>query len=87
VSTDTRVWLAQGVCARLASGYVEATFFAERGQREELATAKAICSSCPVVSQCLAWALETGQDAGVWGGLTADERRALRLGAGRKAAA
>ena len=27
---------------------------------------------------CLAWALETGQDAGVWGGLSEDERRALK---------
>jgi WhiB family redox-sensing transcriptional regulator len=28
--------------------------------------------------QCLAWALESGQDAGVWGGLSEDERRALK---------
>ena len=27
---------------------------------------------------CLRWALETGQDAGVWGGLSEDERRALK---------
>ena len=24
------------------------------------------------------WALETGQDAGVWGGLSEEERRALK---------
>ena len=28
--------------------------------------------------QCLAWALEAGQDHGVWGGLSEDERRALK---------
>lgn len=28
--------------------------------------------------QCLGHALETGQDAGVWGGLTAEERSLLR---------
>jgi Transcription factor WhiB len=28
-------------------------------------------------SACLDYALETGQDAGVWGGLTDDERRLL----------
>jgi hypothetical protein len=31
-----------------------------------------------VVSDCLAWALESGQDTGVWGGLGEDERRALK---------
>ncbi|MGP5295162.1 WhiB family transcriptional regulator, partial [Corynebacterium casei] len=28
--------------------------------------------------QCLKWALESGQDAGVWGGLSEEERRALK---------
>ena len=45
------------------------------GQMEQ---AKAVCRRCPVISQCLAWALESGQDAGVWGGLSEDERRALK---------
>jgi WhiB family transcriptional regulator, redox-sensing transcriptional regulator len=27
---------------------------------------------------CLQWALESGQDSGVWGGLSEDERRALK---------
>jgi len=40
--------------------------------------AKAVCGRCPVVNDCLQWALASGQDAGVWGGLDEDERRALR---------
>jgi WhiB family redox-sensing transcriptional regulator len=40
--------------------------------------AKAVCRRCPVMSDCLAWALESGQDAGVWGGLGEHERRALK---------
>ena len=40
--------------------------------------AKAVCRRCPVVDECLLWALESGQDAGVWGGLSEDERRALK---------
>lgn len=40
--------------------------------------ARAVCRRCPVIDECLQWALSTGQDAGVWGGLTADERRAMR---------
>jgi WhiB family redox-sensing transcriptional regulator len=39
--------------------------------------AKVVCRRCPVVTDCLSWAVETGQDAGVWGGTSEDERRAL----------
>ena len=42
--------------------------------------AKSICARCPVSTECLRWALETNQDAGVWGGLTEVERRALKRG-------
>ena len=45
--------------------------------------AKAVCRRCPVMDQCLQWALETGQDSGVWGGLSEDERRAMRRRAAR----
>jgi WhiB family redox-sensing transcriptional regulator len=44
----------------------------------QLDAAKSICLSCIVRDQCLEWAMATGQDAGVWGGLSEDERRALR---------
>lgn len=41
--------------------------------------AKAICNSpCDARDACLAWALESGQDAGVWGGMSEQERRALK---------
>lgn len=39
--------------------------------------AKAVCGRCPVRAECLRWALESGQENGVWGGLSEDERRAL----------
>jgi WhiB family transcriptional regulator, redox-sensing transcriptional regulator len=45
---------------------------------EQIAQAKEVCQDCPVLSECLEWALETNQDAGVWGGMCEDERRALR---------
>ncbi len=44
----------------------------------QLEEAKAVCRRCLVIRECLNWALGTGQDAGVWGGLDEDERRALR---------
>ncbi|MGH8900605.1 MAG: WhiB family transcriptional regulator [Egibacteraceae bacterium] len=40
--------------------------------------AKAVCRRCPVIAQCLEWALATNQNDGVWGGLSEDERRSLR---------
>ncbi|MER5279057.1 WhiB family transcriptional regulator [Streptomyces sp. NPDC002809] len=40
--------------------------------------AKGVCRGCPVREECLRWALENGQDAGVWGGLDETERRALK---------
>lgn len=45
---------------------------------EQLERAKAVCQRCDVIDQCLEWALQTNQDAGVWGGTSEDERRALR---------
>ena len=44
----------------------------------QIDAAKAICDGCGVRVDCLEWAMATGQDAGVWGGLSEDERRALR---------
>jgi len=37
-----------------------------------------VCNRCPVIDACLRFALENGMTAGVWGGLTEDERRALK---------
>lgn len=40
--------------------------------------AKAVCRECPVITECLDWALDTGQHNGVWGGKSEDERRRIR---------
>lgn len=44
----------------------------------QIEEAKAVCGRCVVAQECLSWALETGQDAGVWGGMSEDERRAYK---------
>lgn len=72
---DEWEWQYQGACR-----YVDSTLFfhpeGERGptrlQRDE--SAKAICRTCPVISQCRQHALQAREPYGVWGGLTADER-------------
>ena len=52
----------------------------------QIEEAKKVCNRCIVKDACLAWALESGQDAGVWGGLSEDERRALKRRAARNRA-
>ncbi|WP_030982754.1 WhiB family transcriptional regulator [Streptomyces sp. NRRL S-1813] len=52
----------------------------------QIEEAKAVCHRCPVMGQCLQWALESRQDAGVWGGMSEDERRAMRRRAARNRA-
>lgn len=46
-----------------------------------------ICQSCPMRTPCLTWALEHGITDGVWGGTTAEQRRAIRRPAAQPAAA
>jgi WhiB family redox-sensing transcriptional regulator len=72
-----RDWLESAAC----SGADPELFFpvgTSGPALEQIAEAKAVCRRCPVAEQCLAWAIETGQDAGVWGGLSEDERRQLK---------
>lgn len=52
---------------------------------DQIDDAKAVCDGCEVRLQCLEWALATGQDAGVWGGTSEDERRSIRRARRRQA--
>ncbi len=45
---------------------------------EQIETARRICASCPVRTECLDFALATNQESGIWGGATEDERRKTR---------
>ncbi|AQW55110.1 WhiB family transcriptional regulator [Streptomyces antimycoticus] len=46
--------------------------------QQQEARAKEVCHRCPVIQECLEYALETGMTHGVWGGVGEEERRALR---------
>lgn len=41
--------------------------------------AKKVCRRCPVQMQCLQWALEKGEEFGVWGATSERERRRMRF--------
>lgn len=47
----------------------------ERAERER--RAKEICATCPVIEECLDYALTIREPHGVWGGLNESERRLL----------
>ena len=76
---DRRDWRADAACR-----YADPELFFPDGDirpaRAQVKTAKLICRGCPVSATCLSWALASGQEAGIWGGLTEDERHKLRHG-------
>lgn len=53
----------------------------------QIEAAKEVCVKCSVRDECLEWALVTGQDAGVWGGTSEEERRSIRRARRREVAA
>ncbi|MBO0874664.1 MAG: WhiB family transcriptional regulator [Pseudonocardia sp.] len=61
------------VSANCRNGDPERLFVTGAKQRE----ARSICRGCPVLTQCLAHALDERIEFGVWGGLTERERRAM----------
>ena len=64
-------WMADGNC-RL---HPPATFFPSDGVGVD--RARKICRGCPVLNQCLEYALEARIDHGVWGGCSERERRRI----------
>ena len=70
-------WIEQGRCI----GEDPELFFPVGTSGPAVAQAEraiALCLSCSVRVDCLEWALETCQDAGVWGGLDEESRREIR---------
>lgn len=75
---DGMTWQQHAACRG-----VDVNMFPGRG--ESLDPARAVCATCRVTVECLAWALATGQTYGVWGGTSERERRRLRTAANRQA--
>ncbi len=65
-------WQESALCAQTDP---EAFFPDKGGSTRE---AKRICSRCDVRTECLAYALDTNERFGVWGGLSERERRRLQ---------
>lgn len=69
-------WRNRAAC----SGYPNTLFFPASDGADEMSVAKAksVCAVCPVIEDCLQYALETNQRSGIWGGTTEKERKSLR---------
>lgn len=69
-------WRARAAC----SGYPNTLFFPTSDGVDDanVDRAKAVCAVCPVAEDCLEYALETNQRAGIWGGTSEQERKSLR---------
>ena len=66
----TLEWASRGACK---SSSADELFVQGSAQNR----AKQICGGCPVRTECLADALDSRVEFGVWGGMTERERRAL----------
>lgn len=49
-----------------------------KNKREQEYAAKVICASCPLINECLKFAIQN-RELGIWGGKTEEERRRIRL--------
>ena len=76
-----RAWHDKAAC-RSAAGD---DWFPDAAQPTRKAQAVARCGRCPVRRSCLAFALSSGEQFGIWGGTTELQRAVLRqdLAAGR----
>ena len=66
-------WRLDALCAETDPE----AFFPEKGGSTR--EAKRVCAGCPVVGQCLQYALDQDERFGIWGGLSERERRRIRM--------
>lgn len=65
-------WVADAAC----NGLDPDLFFPEKGETSK--PAKEVCAGCPVKADCLDMAVELNLSFGIFGGLSARERRVVR---------
>ena len=67
-------WTSRALCAETFPD----EFFPHQGESPR--RAKEICGRCPVIDECLAYALANREPFGVWGGTTEAERAVMLRG-------
>ena len=69
---NTEPWVEDGTCNQTDPE----AFFPERGGSNR--EAKRVCKACPVVAECLEYALRNDEPFGIWGGTSERERRRMK---------
>ena len=78
-SVEDAQWMNFAACSpQNAELFVAETSGFSQEQRDNLQRAKQICKECPVKQECLDFALVTGEDVGIWGGMTYNERKVYK---------
>lgn len=76
-------WITQAAC----NGADTELFFPPHGDSTHGSQAKQICNGCPVVTDCLLYALTDLQLVGVWGATSHKQRRQIHRNRNRKSRA
>ena len=70
-------WVDEGACV----GHADPDLWFPRNlDIHAIWEATAICDECPVIKQCLKYAVDHRDLEGIWGGKTGDERKDIRRG-------
>ena len=64
-------WAASGACRGAPVG----VFYPSVAEGDNSAQARQICAGCPVRAECLVWAIQCDEPAGIWAGFDEDDRR------------
>ena len=75
ISYQRDSWRDSAACRQVDT---EIFFPVGRGASADIEQAKAVCARCPVQLPCLAFAVTSNQEYGIWGGCDEDELRLLR---------
>ena len=67
-------WMDEALCAEVATE----AFFPEKGAIDRSSMARKICAACDVAAQCLEYALRNNIEYGIFGGVSAVQRRGMR---------
>lgn len=72
--TIPEAWMDNAACAEVGTDL----FFPTKEDRASSKLARTICASCPVATQCLDYAVRTGINHGIFGGVTESARAKTR---------
>lgn len=70
-SVERPEWQVESACRSVPNPEI---FFPSPGDTEALRAAKAMCGECPVIQECLEYALGNNERYGIWGGKSTRER-------------